>query len=171
MTGAPASLPPDYRAEMVFAGCAHAAAMSAIHKSAFPPGEAWGEDAIALQLEQRGGFGLVHPAGGFVLARVIADQAEIITLAVAPEARRAGLGAALLAAAMEEAARRGADALFLEVSVANDAARALYAGAGFIESGRRRRYYADGSDALVLAALLAETCPASVPVSRGGSAA
>jgi ribosomal-protein-alanine N-acetyltransferase len=64
------------------------------------------------------------------------------------------VGAALLHGAMTEAAARGAAAMFLEVSTRNEAARALYARTGFTEVGRRARYYADGSDALVLRALL-----------------
>ena len=79
-----------------------------------------------------------------------ADEAEILTIAVAPAAHRQGIGAALLAAAMAQAALRGAAAMFLEVAEGNAAARALYAAAGFRQSGRRRRYYPDGADALVL---------------------
>ncbi|WP_198376957.1 GNAT family N-acetyltransferase, partial [Roseomonas rubea] len=69
---------------------------------------------------------------------------------VRPGARRAGLGRALMRALAAEAARRGAAELFLEVSEANGSARALYTGLGAAETGRRRRYYPDGSDALVL---------------------
>ncbi|MBU8544732.1 MULTISPECIES: GNAT family N-acetyltransferase [Roseomonadaceae] len=123
---------------------------AALHAAAFPPGEAWGAAAIALMLELPGGFGVLRPGQGFVLARVAADEAEILTLAVVPAARRAGLGSALLAEAMAGAVLRGAQAMFLEVSERNVAARALYAAAGFAEVGRRRRYYPDGSDALVL---------------------
>jgi ribosomal-protein-alanine N-acetyltransferase len=53
-------------------------------------------------------------------------------------------------ALMADAARRGAREMFLEVAEGNAAARALYAGLGAAEAGRRRRYYPDGSDALVL---------------------
>jgi ribosomal-protein-alanine N-acetyltransferase len=127
-----------------------AAAAAMLHARAFPPGEAWGESAIALMLDLPGTFGVLRPHGGFVLARVAADEAEILTLAVVPEARRAGLGGALLAEALAGARLRGAGAMFLEVSEANQAARALYARADFVEVGRRRRYYVDGSDALVL---------------------
>ncbi len=127
-----------------------APALAALHASAFPPAEAWGPDAIRLMLEMPGAFGLHLPGQGFVLARVAADEAEILTLAVVPAARRQGQGAALLAAAMAGAAARGADAMFLEVSERNAAASALYAAAGFAEIGRRRRYYADRADALVL---------------------
>ncbi|MGK7869279.1 GNAT family N-acetyltransferase [Falsiroseomonas sp. E2-1-a20] len=127
-----------------------AAAAAALHARAFPPGEAWGVQAITLMLEMPGCFGILRPGAGFVLARVAADEAEILTLAVVPEARRAGLGGALLAEAMAAAVLRGAGTMFLEVSEANRAAQALYGAAGFAEVGRRRRYYSDGTDALVL---------------------
>ena len=133
---------------------ATAPALAAIHAAAFPPREAWGPDAIALQLAMPGVFGFAEPAGGFILARVAADEAEVLTLAVLPETRRQGLGLALLWAAMAEARQRGAATMALEVSADNPAGQALYARAGFAEVGRRRRYYVDGSDALVLRAML-----------------
>lgn len=132
----------------------HAAALAAIHAAAFPPRERWGEDAMALQLGLPGAFGLIDARGGMVLARVAADEAEILTIAVLPESRRQGLGRALLEAAAAEAAGRGAVALFLEVSAGNHPAQALYATCGFLPVGQRRRYYADGADALVLRRIL-----------------
>jgi ribosomal-protein-alanine N-acetyltransferase len=135
---------------MIPAEAAAAPALAALHEAAFPRAEAWGADAIRLMLEMPGAFGLHLPGEGFVLARVAAGEAEILTLAVAPAARRQGHGAGLLAAALAGAVARGAGAMFLEVSDRNAAARALYAAAGFAEVGRRRRYYADGADALVL---------------------
>lgn len=128
----------------------HAAALAAIHAACFVPSERWGQDAMALQLGLPGAFGLIDPRGAMVLARVAADEAEILTLAVAPALRRQGIGRALLEAAAAEAARRGALALFLEVAAANTSARALYAAAGFTQVGLRRRYYPGGIDALVL---------------------
>jgi ribosomal-protein-alanine N-acetyltransferase len=95
-------------------------------------------------------FGLLHQKGGLILARVAADEAEILTLAVVPTVRRTGLGFALLDAATELVTSLSARAIFLEVSVTNIAARALYTKAGFIQAGRRRQYYSDASDALVL---------------------
>ncbi len=139
---------------MIAAIAADAPALAALHEAAFPPGEAWGPDAIRMMLEMPGAFGLHLPGQGFVLARVAADEAEILTLAVVPAARRAGHGGALLGAATAGALARGAGAMFLEVSERNAAARALYAAAGFEEAGRRRRYYSDGSDALVLRRVL-----------------
>lgn len=133
---------------------AHAAAMAAIHAASFPPRERWGEDAMRLQLELPGAFGLIDARGGFVLARVAADEAEILSIAVMPKARQAGLGRTLLTAAMAEARARGAAAMFLEVAAANVAARALYAQAGFRDVGTRPNYYPGGAVALVLRAAL-----------------
>jgi ribosomal-protein-alanine N-acetyltransferase len=132
------------------AAAAHAALCAAIHAAAFPPAEAWGEDAIALQLALPGVFGLVHGHGGMLLARVAAQDAEVLTLAVEPAARRQGIARTLLRAAIAEARARGATLLFLEVATANAAAHALYRQAGLDEVARRRRYYAGGGDAIVL---------------------
>jgi ribosomal-protein-alanine N-acetyltransferase len=128
----------------------HVSALAAIHAAAFPPKEAWGENALGLQLALPGAFGLIDERGGMLLGRVAADQAEILTLAVAPAARRLGIATALLEAAHAATKRSGARAMFLEVSVANQPALELYRRFGFTEAGRRRRYYADASDALVL---------------------
>jgi ribosomal-protein-alanine N-acetyltransferase len=136
------------------AGEAHAGAFAAIHAAAFPPAETWGADAFALQLALPGVFGLLDTRGGMLLARVAAGDAEVLTLAVAPHARRQGVARTLLSAAMTEARVRGATVLFLEVATANVAAQALYREAGLIEVARRRRYYADGSDAIVLRMIL-----------------
>jgi ribosomal-protein-alanine N-acetyltransferase len=132
------------------AGPAHPFALAAIHEAAFPPGEAWSVTMFAAQLGLPGVLGLLDEAGGMVLIRVAADEAEILTIGVAPEARRSGLGERLLAAAAAAAQDSGAAKLFLEVSARNAPARALYAKAGFSQIGRRRRYYADGADALVM---------------------
>jgi ribosomal-protein-alanine N-acetyltransferase len=140
--------------ELQTASSAHAAVMAEIHRAAFPPAESWSRDVVLLQLELPTTFGFVHSRGGMILARVAADEAEILTLAVHPAKRRQGLGAALLRAAMRRAAALGATSMFLEVAVTNRAARDLYAAHGFAESGLRRRYYTDGSDALVLRSTL-----------------
>lgn len=132
------------------AGPAHAAALAAIHGEAFPPGERWGRDAMALQLELPGVFALIDPRGGMIIARVAADEAEILTLAVLPDHRRHGLARGLLAEAASVAAAHGAVALFLEVALRNIPARGLYDAAGFTLVGQRRRYYADGDDAHVM---------------------
>jgi ribosomal-protein-alanine N-acetyltransferase len=132
------------------ATAAHAAAMAAIHAEAFPPADAWSADSIAKLLRMPGAIAFLDPAGGMIMARVVADEAEILTLAVAPDARRRGLGRRLLTRAAREARTFGATRLFLEVAEANYAARTLYSESGFSECGRRPHYYSDGSDALVL---------------------
>jgi [ribosomal protein S18]-alanine N-acetyltransferase len=132
----------------------HAGVMAEIHRTAFPPSEAWSRDVMLLQLGMPATFGLVYFHAGMILGRVAADEAEILTLAVDPGQRRRGVGSALLSAAMARAANLGATLMFLEVAVTNDAARALYAAHGFTEAGLRRHYYTDGTDALILRSTL-----------------
>jgi ribosomal-protein-alanine N-acetyltransferase len=91
---------------------------------------------------------------GFILVRIAADEAEILSLGVAPESRRKGLAHALVLAGAAQAFAEGARRLFLEVNANNAAAGALYWQLGFSEAGRRKGYYADAGgaqDALVLA--------------------
>jgi ribosomal-protein-alanine N-acetyltransferase len=78
---------------------------------------------------------------GFVLSRLVSDEAEILTIAVAPKFRRSGIGAALLGAHLATLAAHGAKALFLEVGAGNHAALALYARFNFHQIGRREAYY------------------------------
>jgi ribosomal-protein-alanine N-acetyltransferase len=137
------------------AGPLHATMLSGIHGRAFAAEEAWDERIIAGQLSQPGVFGLVDPRGGMILVRVAADEAEVLTLAVVPERRQQGVGAALIREAAAEARRREAGRLFLEVSTRNPAARGLYQSLGFAQIGRRAGYYANGDDALVLSLALA----------------
>lgn len=129
---------------------AHAAGLAAIHATAFPPREAWGADAIGLQLALPSSFGLLDPRGGMLLGRTVSDQAEVLTLAVAPAMRRRGVASALLRNAKLLVGAHGTVTMFLEVATGNTAALALYRREGFVEVSRRRRYYADGSDAIVM---------------------
>jgi [ribosomal protein S18]-alanine N-acetyltransferase len=137
-----------------------AARLAGVHATAFSA--PWDAAAFADLLDQTGVFAVEDP-DGFILMRVVADEAEILTLAVRPRARRRGLGARLLRDGAAAAAGQGAQRLFLEVAEDNVAARALYARAGFVEAGRRPRYYArhDGGrrDALVLALNFNATLP------------
>lgn len=130
-------------------------ALALIHAAAFPPGEAWSAAILAGHLGIPGVFAMLAEPGGMIVARVAADEAEILTLAVLPAARRSGIGRGLIQAAEDFAAAAGARRMFLEVSTANAAARALYAGLGFTQLGHRPAYYPDGHDALVLSHALA----------------
>ncbi|HYC67181.1 GNAT family N-acetyltransferase [Brevundimonas sp.] len=138
--------------------------MAAIHAEAFagPHDTPWSEAAFAGLLEQAGVFAREAP-DGFILMRAVADEAEILTLAVRPSARRRGLGARLVGEGVLAAAARGAVRVLLEVAEDNAPARALYARAGFGEAGRRPDYYAgaDGArrDALLLALDLTVALP------------
>lgn len=152
-------------------GPAHAAAyaqvLAALHGEAFPEAP-WGAQAMASALGQPGAFGFVARERadtdakplGFVLMRAVADEAEVLTIATRPAARRQGVGRALMRAALDHAHRLGAGRVFLEVAVSNVSAQGLYEGLGFAQVGRRKDYYArPGSaaaspmreDALVLA--------------------
>jgi len=135
--------------------------MALLHAAAFPPREQWGATAFAVQLGLPGVFGLLDERGALALARVAADEAELLTVAVHPGARRRGFGRSLLDAILGEAARRGAAAMFLEVAEDNAPARALYISAGFMPVGTRPRYYPSGADALVLRAALDRFSPSN----------
>ncbi|HEX3495838.1 MAG TPA: ribosomal protein S18-alanine N-acetyltransferase [Methylocella sp.] len=78
---------------------------------------------------------------GFVLSRAAVGEAEILTIAVAPEWRRRGIATSLLTPHMAGLAAVGIDRLFLEVDAENAAARALYANFGFEQVGERKPYY------------------------------
>ncbi len=124
--------------------------LAAIHAACFPPSEAWGAGVLRAMLEMPGVILAAEAGDGFVLARAAGGEAEILTLAVRPEARRRGLARRLLDRAAAAARGLGATALFLEVAEDNAPALALYAGAGFVPVGARRGYYGPGRHARVL---------------------
>ncbi len=95
---------------------------------------------------------------GFVIARRMADEMEILNLGVEPAHRRCGVASRLLEAALESGRARGAKRAFLEVRESNAGAIAFYQRRGFVRAGRRPRYYADPlEDALVLSRSFAES--------------
>lgn len=128
-----------------------------VHARAFGypyPAEALRRDvgaADAAVLGARSGGELL----GFGVVRLLAGEAHVMTLAVAPPARGRGIGRALVAALRAAAIALGARTLTLEVREHNAAAIRLYRAAGLREVGRRRRYYRDtGEDALLMTAEL-----------------
>lgn len=134
--------------------------LAALHAAAFDA--PWTAAAFADLLDQAGVLAVEEP-DGFVLMRAVADEAEVLTLAVRPDARGRGLGRRLLAGGVAQAEAQGAGRVFLEVAEDNAAALALYRRSGFAEAGRRPGYYArpDGSrrDALLFALNLAAPLP------------
>jgi len=96
-----------------------------------------------------------HEIVGFAIAFVVADESELLDLAVRPDRRGLGIGTALLDAVCVRCTVRGATMIALDVRESNHPARALYASRGFAVTGRRRRYYQTPTeDALVLTANL-----------------
>jgi ribosomal-protein-alanine N-acetyltransferase len=138
-----------------WASPADAPAMAQAHAQAFD--RPWEAAAFADLMAGPGVFGLIardDAPRGVILCRVAAGEMEVLTIGVDPAARRAGLGKALVAAALGAARQAGAEAAFLEVAADNAAAVALYAGLGFRRAGLRRAYYDRGdgerADALVM---------------------
>jgi len=125
-------------------------ALAALHAASFP--DPWSAQAIRELFAGRGVFAFCLP-DGFILARAVGDEAEILTLAVTPAARRLGHGRSLIRAAARHAGKLGASGLFLEVAENNIAAQALYRGQGFVAVGRRKAYYG-AQDADVLKVIL-----------------
>ena len=128
-----------------------------LHDKAFD--RPWTALEFEALLKSPGVFAVLGEAGepaeakGFILCRSIAGEAEILTIAVDPAARRRGWGAALVELAAGVAAETGAEALFLEVAVDNAAAIALYQATLFAKVGLRKGYYPhpDGAkDAVVM---------------------
>ena len=114
--------------------------MARLHHASFTLPLPWAAAEIAATLASPHSFALVRDTG-FLLGRVVVGEAELLTIAVDPEARRQGTGRALVATFVAEAKARGADTAFLEVAEDNAPARGLYTAVGFVQTGRRKAYY------------------------------
>ena len=125
--------------------------LAEIHRTAFV--EPWSIQSLHDLLAAPGTFAIAEE-DGFILVRAIAEEAEILTLAVKPDGRGRGTGRALVQAAAGHAHTLGAGRLFLEVAENNVAACRLYAELGFEVVGRRTGYYVvqagQRQDALIL---------------------
>jgi ribosomal-protein-alanine N-acetyltransferase len=135
---------------------ADSAAIAHLHQEDFV--RPWSDVEFEALLEQETVFGYAareighgneNPVG-FVLARLVAGEGEILTVAVARGHRRQGLGWQLLDAVLRELHAQRAEALFLEVDETNLGAIALYRRMGFREVGRRPGYYQSDRGALVM---------------------
>jgi [ribosomal protein S18]-alanine N-acetyltransferase len=136
--------------------------MAAIHATCFA--RPWDDASMAQFIAGPGTACLIGSvvdssgatAAGFLIARRAADEAELLTLGVAPACRRAGLGRALLETAVAQLRSAGATRLFLEVEDGNAAALSLYRAFGASPVGRRKRYYETGSDAAIFSLALSD---------------
>ena len=140
-------------------GTEAASRLAAIHASAFA--RPWSTLEFERLLGERGviadGLFLgreTRPAG-FALSRIVLDEAEILTIAVAPEARGHGHARPLLSRHLDELSRRGVRRVHLEVEEGNGPAIALYRRHGFGETGRRDGYYLKADGARVSALTMA----------------
>jgi ribosomal-protein-alanine N-acetyltransferase len=134
--------------------------LASLHARAFP--RPWSAAEIGKLMENPAVFALISGNGaeprGFVMAWAAAGDAELLTVAVVPEARRKGIGAGLVTAAGVAALVRGSASIHLEVAEDNVAARALYAKLGYEEAGRRHAYYA-GEGGSIDAIVMRRTLP------------
>jgi ribosomal-protein-alanine N-acetyltransferase len=132
--------------------------LAALHSRAFTTPRPWSADEIAALLQGAGVFCL-GDVRGFVMGRAIAGEAEVLTLAVAPDQRRQGVARDLMHRFADHARDAGAEAAFLEVAADNDPAIALYLSLGYAQAGRRKGYFETPQgarvDALVLTKSLA----------------
>lgn len=132
---------------------ADAPALAQLSARCFAHG-AWDEPAFVAELERP--FAEVWLAladgelVGYAVAWFVGDDGELLTLGTDPAARRRGVGRALVERVKRSARERGVRSVTLEVREPNLAARGLYEGCGFATIDRRRRYYADGTDACVM---------------------
>ena len=131
-------------------------AIMALERASFP-GDAWSDAMMREELSSPHGWYVVVEEAGRVIgyaglrAPRGAKDADIQTIAIASSARGRGRGRALLRELLEEASRRGATHVFLEVRADNPVAQKLYVSEGFAEVGRRPRYYQpDDVDAIVM---------------------
>jgi len=127
--------------------------MAAIYAAAFPNSRAWNATEISDTLASRLTFAIEGNVG-FALGRVVADEAELLTIAVDPEHQGKGLGLVLLNQFEAESQTRGACCAILEVAQDNTAALALYARAGYEICGERSGYYSRPDGEQITASLM-----------------
>jgi ribosomal-protein-alanine N-acetyltransferase len=137
------------------ASCAHLHQMSFAHPWSVAEFEALMNDPACVA----DGIEIKSSLAAFILSRRAADEAEVLTIVVAPGSRRHGHGQRLLAAHLARLAALRVKNLFLEVDEANAPALALYRRFGFSVEGRRKSYYANAEgktgDALIMRRALA----------------
>lgn len=133
-----------------------AARLAQLHGASFHRG--WGETEFEAMLSERNT--LVHRLRqgrkiiGFAVSRMAADEAEILSIAVAADQRGRGLSRDLLMTHLGHLAGRGVRTIFLEVEENNQPARRLYERAGFAVVGRRERYYREANGEQLNAVLM-----------------
>ena len=120
--------------------------LSNLHKKCFP-NKPWSADDFR-NLKQSG-CEIIMSQNGFVVYRIVVDEAEIITIGVDPEMRRNGIASAMIGIIEKESQKQGVKKIFLEVASTNIPGQKLYENHGFNRIGLRPKYY-DGVDAILM---------------------
>ena len=118
-----------------------------LHKLCFP-NKPWSASDFADL--KKSGCEIIVSQNGFAVWRNVADESEIITIGVAPDARRNGIASAMLAIIEKSIKNQGIKKIFLEVASTNIAGQKLYENNGYKVIGTRPKYY-DGIDAILMA--------------------
>lgn len=130
--------------------------MATLHAASFTTPRPWLAAEFAALLDDPLCFALIE-SHGFLIGRAVAGEAEVLTIAVQPSARRRSVGSRLVQGFLVAARERRATSVFLEVSAQNQAAISLYLQAGFVQVGRRRAYYTQPIGAPLDALILTRT--------------
>lgn len=120
--------------------------LAELHKQCFPD-RPWSESDFADL--KKSGCEIIASENGFIVWRVVEDEAEIISIGVAPSSRRNGIAGALILLMEQELKKSSVVNVFLEVSEVNVPAKKLYEKYGFKPAGCRPKYY-DGIDAIIM---------------------
>ena len=123
-----------------------------LHKICFPH-KPWSADDFADL--KKSGCEIIASDNGFIVWRVVADEAEIISIGVAPNSRRNGIAGALILLMEQELKKSSVVNVFLEVSEVNVPAKNLYKKYGFKPTGKRPKYY-NGIDAIIMSKRLSQ---------------
>ena len=123
-----------------------------LHKLCFPHKPWSAEDFAELK---KSGCEIIASQNGFIVYRTVLDEAEIITIGVHPDARKAGIASAMLGIMENELKKSGVKSIFLEVAENNAPARELYKSNGYSEIGVRAGYY-DGVDAIMMKKIISD---------------
>ena len=117
-----------------------------LHQKCFP-NKPWSVDDFRDL--KNSGCEIIMSENGFIVYRIVVDEAEIITIGVNPEMRRNGIASAMVGIIEKTLKNQGVKKLFLEVASNNIAAQKLYENSGFVRVGLRPKYY-DGVDAILM---------------------
>lgn len=135
------------------------AGLARTHAAAFGPDSGWPARDFANYIDDP--FCLILGTDScFVIVRLAAAEAEILTLATHPDVQKKGRATALLRDTLKRLRRVNVEEVFLDVSDQNTAARALYARCGFTGFAMRHKYYKNGATAICMKAVLSPASPA-----------